>query len=169
TAQDAMREINEENALVSVLVKDYAGQNYDFIVKIVEVIDGELYANAVDISFIDVPFSKLLSAHQSAHRNRNKAHDGKSSFDRSVTDLIINDCHSSKRVKVDDYNDHAEYIDSYYNNDKYSDEYSRNYTDESIEYRKNVISENREKMSNSKNLNKSKEKEIQSVVHNTKQ
>ncbi|CAG8687693.1 14647_t:CDS:2, partial [Dentiscutata erythropus] len=81
-AQDAPKEINNENAIINVLVNDYAGQVYSFTIKIIfpycnsrfkhlmnssrlnesvlfvvgqmEIIDKDLYVYAVDISFVDI-------------------------------------------------------------------------------------------------------------------
>ncbi|CAG8806550.1 16721_t:CDS:2, partial [Dentiscutata erythropus] len=79
-AQDAPKEINCENAILNVLVNDYAGQIYSFTIKVIfphhnsrfkhlmnstrlhesvlfvgqmEIIEKDLYVYAVDISYVD--------------------------------------------------------------------------------------------------------------------
>ncbi|CAG8795824.1 12992_t:CDS:2, partial [Dentiscutata erythropus] len=82
--QDMPTEINNENAIINVLVEDYAGQNYSFIIKIVfpyhntrfkhlmnntrstesmlfivgqmEIIEKDLYIYAVDISYLNINY-----------------------------------------------------------------------------------------------------------------
>ncbi|CAG8631743.1 15291_t:CDS:2 [Cetraspora pellucida] len=96
--QEAPREINEENAIVSVSVSDYAGKNYSFIVKTVfpyhntrfkhltnnnrlnesvlfvvgqmEVIEKDLYVYAVDVSFVDIEGSQTVPASYRSVRSR---------------------------------------------------------------------------------------------------
>ncbi|CAG8641182.1 24876_t:CDS:2, partial [Dentiscutata erythropus] len=53
-AQDAPKEINRENAILNVLVNDYARQIYMlFVVGQMEIIEKDLYVYAVDISYVD--------------------------------------------------------------------------------------------------------------------
>ncbi|CAG8791396.1 10666_t:CDS:2 [Dentiscutata erythropus] len=82
--QDVPTEIDDENAIINVLVEDYAGQNYSFAIKIIfpyhntrfkhlmnstrstesmlfivgqmEVIEKDLYIYAVDISYININY-----------------------------------------------------------------------------------------------------------------
>ncbi|CAG8461869.1 7367_t:CDS:2 [Cetraspora pellucida] len=82
--QDMPTEIDDENAIINVLVEDYAGQNYSFIIKIVfpyrntrfkhlmnntrstesmlfivgqmEIIEKDLYIYAVDISYVNINY-----------------------------------------------------------------------------------------------------------------
>ncbi|CAG8645869.1 15023_t:CDS:2, partial [Dentiscutata erythropus] len=142
-AQDVMKEFNKESALVNILVRDYAGQKkYSFVVKIVFPYQniGNLYANAVDISYVDVPSvikkkvsdsissqissdcyssvrSKLLIAHQSACEGLDKVlvvegSDGVG----SVVDSTVG---NSNFLKLDDEADeYVEYVDLDCNEDK---------------------------------------------------
>ncbi|CAG8447835.1 173_t:CDS:2 [Cetraspora pellucida] len=94
--QYAAQEVDDENAIIKVSVKDYVDQNDSFIIKVVfpyrqmEVIQGDLYVYAVETSFVNAYFvdknkgfssnsqstlklyksvqSRLLSAHQNVSR-----------------------------------------------------------------------------------------------------
>ncbi|CAG8642430.1 15428_t:CDS:2, partial [Cetraspora pellucida] len=46
----------DENAVINILISDYAGQDYNFIVKVMEVIDNKFYIYFKDINYIDAHF-----------------------------------------------------------------------------------------------------------------
>ncbi|CAG8673556.1 10204_t:CDS:2, partial [Dentiscutata erythropus] len=199
-AQDVMKEFNKENTML-------------------EAIEGILYVNAVDISYVDVPSitkrkvsdsvssqvtsesynfvcSKLLIAHQSACKSSDKVSDiGGSDCVKTMVDLTSGDSHLlkcekvknkddnsleyvsssisgcclSKHVRVDDEaDDYIEYVDSDHIENKYVIEHNSEYVKGSSESGGNVVFENNEGINCSKKLNKGKEKEVQSTVHNTR-
>ncbi|CAG8681764.1 5981_t:CDS:2 [Cetraspora pellucida] len=153
-AQDASKEINYENAILNVLVNDYARQIY----RQMEIIKKDLYVYAVDISYVDTGSTtkkkvnifentsalyksiclKLLNIYQNINEDSSKAARMKNSDldnekSKLVTDLTTKDFYIDKCTKVEDEKD-----------------------DSLIQC-------------NYKNSNKGKKKIIQPVVHNTKQ
>ncbi|CAG8720213.1 5198_t:CDS:1, partial [Cetraspora pellucida] len=194
--QDTVKEVNDENTIFGVLVKDYVSQDCSFMDKVVfsyhnsrfkhfknsirpnksvlfiigqmEIIQGDLYAYAADISYIDINFmakkkisssdssqtmtklhrsvrSKLLTAHQAASENLSKT---------SVTEKLdkgkevigsTTDMYSPKRIKVEDESD-----DLYYNEDEHTTVYDKKEVDNNNIYEKNIICENKRSMCSNK-------------------
>ncbi|CAG8459590.1 10266_t:CDS:2 [Cetraspora pellucida] len=54
--QDTVKEINNKSVIVKVLIKDYVSQNNSFIVKIMKVIQEDLYIYAIETCYIDACF-----------------------------------------------------------------------------------------------------------------
>ncbi|CAG8604323.1 29863_t:CDS:2 [Gigaspora margarita] len=105
-AQDVMKGLNEENAIVNVSVKNYIGKiKYNFMAIIV--IKDNLYTNAVDISYIDIPF------------------------------VIKVGCYSSRHVRVDDEtDDYVKYINLIFDENKHVSEYNKEHKYKSDEFLK---------------------------------
>ncbi|CAG8629451.1 4005_t:CDS:2 [Cetraspora pellucida] len=165
-AQDIPEEIDDESAMFKLLVNDYAGKNYSFVIK------EDLYVYAADVSFVVVNSavkrkvsslgssqttsevyrsvrSKLLTAHQSSN--------GKSSqvflaeADKHLADPVI-DGPRSRYTRVEDVDDEDDYSSC-----SQTVEHDKKFRDSNSEFEKSITSENKEK---------GKEKMTQPVVHN---
>ncbi|CAG8751036.1 13916_t:CDS:2, partial [Cetraspora pellucida] len=185
-SQDAMREINEENAIFSVLVKNYAGQNYSFTVKVifphnnsrfkhlkssiqpsestifivgqVEVIENDLYTNAINISYVDVP----SATKKSSNCSQIMLEDSKSVRSRL---LIDNDCYSSKLVEMEDEDNCNKYVDSYSSEHDYMVEYTSGYLEGNIKCKSDITLESERETSYHEVANKNKGECVKSVKH----
>ncbi|CAG8659224.1 16624_t:CDS:2, partial [Dentiscutata heterogama] len=77
--------------------------------------------------------------------------------------------YSSRHVRVDDEaDDHVKYVDSHYDENKHTIEHNKEHTEKSDRCGENIILENEGEASHLKKTNKSKEKEFQPIVHNTR-
>ncbi|CAG8655767.1 17466_t:CDS:2 [Dentiscutata erythropus] len=174
-AQGSPKEINSENAVVNVLVNDYAGQSILFVVGQIEIIDKDLYVYAADISFVDISpaakkkvfafeslpavyrsvSSRLLTVHQSINeksfntseiKNIDLSKEKSKCEDSSTSE----DFHVMKRTRLEDENvDYSGYVE-FVNNIKMMYNYGSSGC-------------------SSEGSFKGKDKAFQSVVHNTRQ
>ncbi|CAG8528265.1 24355_t:CDS:2 [Cetraspora pellucida] len=160
--QEVPIEINDENAIVNVLVNDYARQ------KQIEVIEKELYVYAVDISYVDFGF--VIKKRASDSGNLSKISKVKNLYSaekkgRSVVNSVTEDSHSLKRTRVEDENNCIECTDSYI-------EHANVYDEEGIidndEYEEVAVRNNEKLTCSHERSTKGKEKMIVPVVHNTR-
>ncbi|CAG8771233.1 5175_t:CDS:2 [Cetraspora pellucida] len=194
--QDTVKEVNDENAIFGVLVKDYVSQDCSFMVKVVfpyhnsrfkhfknsirpnesvlfiigqmEIIQGDLYAYAADISYVNINFmakrkisssdssqtttelhrsvrSKLLTAHQAASENLPKTSVTEKSDKGKEVIGSTTVVYSLKCIKVEDESD-----DLYYNEDEHTTVYDKKEVDNNDICEKNIICENKRSMRSNK-------------------
>ncbi|RIB14478.1 hypothetical protein C2G38_2195048 [Gigaspora rosea] len=88
---------NDDNDIFDLLINDYAGQEYNFIVKILEVIDNNFYVYAKEINFIDTE----LSPKQQIFDNRNSSEAVNTIRSKllSTHKNVIDDSKESSKVK----------------------------------------------------------------------
>ncbi|CAG8773362.1 9470_t:CDS:1, partial [Cetraspora pellucida] len=133
-----------------------------------EIIQGDLYAYAADISYVDVNFmakrkisssdssqtttelhrsvrSKLLTAHQAASENLAKTSVTEKSDKGKEVIGSTTVVYSPKRIKVED-----ESNDLYYNEDEHTTVYDKKEVDNNDICEKNIICENKRSMHSNK-------------------
>ncbi|CAG8680958.1 9837_t:CDS:2, partial [Cetraspora pellucida] len=146
--QDMPKEVDYENAIFKVLVNDYAGQHYSFIVKIafpyqyMEIIEEDLYIYAADISHIDI--NSIVKKKFSDLNNSSTAPE----------------IYKSGR-KYEEKHNLVENADLDYDGCEQIFEYNRECVDENSEYESSIVDEDRKMTYNHNRVNKSKEKMAQ--------
>ncbi|CAG8745616.1 9571_t:CDS:2 [Cetraspora pellucida] len=183
--EDVAQKVNEENAMVRVLVKDYVDQSNSFIIRIVfpynnnqfkylmnsvhpdeslmfviglmEIIQDDLYVYAIETSYVDFAFQDANgnSFKEFATESYSKCRES----NQFITESPASSSHSSKYVRVED--EDPNHIDSDYVEDKC--EYDKGYT-KSAESDENVIDISKK---SGRSYEKANKGEINcSIVHN---
>ncbi|CAG8642729.1 8129_t:CDS:2, partial [Diversispora eburnea] len=135
--QEPVKEVNDENAMIRMLVKDYVGH--------LEVIQDDLYVYAIETSYIDTYFTdrrRVSNVSEDSSKvfaidNSDKSEE----TNQSVIDLSISDSCSSKRIKLE--NEEIKPVSSDVTKDRHMVEQDNKCVDENNVLEKNIISENK--------------------------
>ncbi|CAG8758624.1 9907_t:CDS:2, partial [Racocetra persica] len=188
-APDTPKEVNDENAIIDILVSDYTMKSHSQM----EIIEEELYVYAIDISYIDVysvdkkkgsdssnsqitPVlyksvrSKLLTVYQNANEESSKVlkvrkSDQDKEPNKLPIDFTIIDSHPSKCVKIE--NEKDDYADLYCDEDKHVDDHNKD-INESDKCEENIVLDDKTMKHSYGKVNKGKGKVTQPVMHNTR-